>query len=172
MGASQLVQAALRKYVARPEGKSPFARTPSEESRALLSETVRRVTEGARGKYDEGYRVGLEFAASSPWDLLEILSQSNWDLRTWLSDYAQACDDKTREWIDFQEVEGAMILGGPAKAEGAQFEEQIKETQTLPCMQDSIGRLGFADALRDVWNEVTGQSDDDRSLDPDDVPFE
>jgi hypothetical protein len=161
MGQSQLVQVALRRYVAGMTGRWPLVRSRSEENRALLQQVLERVSERTQATYDEGYRAGLALAESSPWKLVEQLAELDWDLDAWKSGYGQ----RYGQWDE------------PA-AEDKYFWECVDGANSPQYQHDATFRAGFADGLRDLWRALTGEESGARrrtaegEIDPDELPFE
>jgi hypothetical protein len=159
-GPSQLVQAALRRYVAGATGRLPLLRQRSPESRALLEQVLQRVVDRTQATYDDGYRAGLEFAEAAPWKLIETLAQNDWSLGNWLE-----------EWQNLNST-------GHSSPEEQVFCERVQRAATAQYHQDATFRAGFADGLRDLWQALTGEVSDVRGgedtagSDPGDRPSE
>ena len=78
---SQVLRSALEDRL--PQTQRPYAIVNDYllAQRAAAQEIVnRRATEA----YQEGYKVGLEFATALPWQAFENFAQSGWDLAAWV----------------------------------------------------------------------------------------
>lgn len=132
--ASELVQAGLRKLI---EGRvaPDFARERPEADPKELQQIRKRLLAEARESYEFGYREGMKRAKYLEWWLIERLASFKWDLARW-----------SRIQVDQDDIAVPIdVLYG--------FEELALE-------DTSVG-LGFADALRDVWDAVLQSSGED-----------
>lgn len=160
LGPSQLVQALLRRYVARSQGRLPFVRQRSPENSALLEQTLHRVAARTQATYDDGYQAGLAFAEEAPWKLIEELAQQEWDFDQWLE-----------AWHTNHSNEAA--------SEEEQFlQDRVTAAATGRYHHDATFRSGFSGALLDLWVGLTAEeppprtSIADPSVNSNDVPFE
>jgi hypothetical protein len=141
INASGLVQDGLRALIAQRRRVPSFAQERPLDAAAAITEARDRMVKEARAQYERGYGEGAKAAAEIPWAALDRLAMLGWDLRSWMQELA----DLKSVGAAFQAVTGGDLRGY------LQDELQPWEPVGNPTYE-----MGFADALRDVWQAVRG----------------
>jgi hypothetical protein len=148
LNASQLVQLALRQLVTTVAYEPPppaFARSRPGDAEASLTTLQQRFAQQARQRYEQGYRDALQLAETHfRWETLDRLAEVNWDLRKWVQNLGQLGDANP----DYMALEDLFV-----------HSEQVATTSdgrklAFPYWHDDTWKLGFINALRDLWTAV------------------
>lgn len=186
---SKVVQMALEHFVADAGEERPaFARERPAWSADEIARVRKRLLRQARQQYEAGYRVGVALVEQLSWDSLSWLAGLGWDFDEWSRTI------RNFNWVEEQyedNASGRTFRGWVLTDRGRGL---LLPSRIHPAMsQSSVYQQGLVEAVRDVWESISGTSgryfadaaelgpdeDDfqdlsssDDIIDPDDLPFD
>jgi hypothetical protein len=180
---SQLVREGLQRLVGDGGLLPSYARKPAGSSDEIIGLRGRLLAE-ARDEYERGYGAALAAADVMPLGVLDRLVGMDFELRSWLRDYADLCRDDLGDQAPdpFAEMQAddlvEQILDEVSPAADALREWRDKwlwlwkTAEALGDAADPVGldrfqfsptqprERGYVDAMSDLWSAVLDQSEE------------